>query len=255
MSSLRKCLAALIGLGFLVAAPASAQTNNLWVMWEEVPVSPGRTSEFRSHLMFNVPRTEAEDFFYSLIPSARRYGAANMRHETSPFCAAKDQSQEIEPTIDDVGREPTEKVMVLKGLEGVFADLRGVRGPPGYRSDFGEDAHAFLQRALAEAGIPLLTREQAERTIGRPTLVMRFSPEVDGCRPWTISLTLKENVVPTRDTSILINTTTWSSYARQSEEDIDYGVYDAVEDAIKIFVADYLKANGPNTHTAAVAQR
>lgn len=247
MSSTRTLLAALTWVALMFPAPVVAQSNNLWVMWETVPSEAGLPSDYRSHLMFNVPQAEAEDFFYSLIPSARRYGTANIEHQSSPFCKPKAEKPLPQMSfIDDRDREPLEKKETLRGLDGVFADLRGVRGPPGYQSNFGEDAQALLQKAFAEAGIPILSREQMEEAPGRPTLTMRYSPEVSGCRPWSVSLSLKQNVVLTRDTSVMVNAVTWNSSARQSEEDVGYGAYDAVEDAIKVFVADYLSVNRPD---------
>jgi hypothetical protein len=41
----------------------------------------------------------------------------------------------------------------------------------------------------------------------------------------------------------MLEGTTWSSSARQSEEDVDYGALEALRDAVTLFVADYAKAN------------
>lgn len=259
MISLRAPIAVLVALAALMgpwAAPLRAQTENIWVMWESLPPLPTDPPEYRSHLLFNVPRSTAEDFFYSLIPAARRYGNANVVHEVSPLCLARGAEPSTPPReaatrIDESSREIADKLATLRGLEGVFADLRGVIGPPGYRSNFGQDSHAFLMKAFADAGIPLLTREQIEEAPGRPQLKLRYSIEVVGCKPWAVYLSLVQTVVLTRDTRIMIETTTWSASARQSEEDIGYGPYDAVEDVIRLFVADYLEANGADPEQVA----
>lgn len=230
----------------LLGAAAQADTNNLWVMWENIPGEKPAQSHYRSHLMFNVPQTTAEDFFYALIPSARRYGNANVAHEKSPLCMALDPPEPATTSplqVDEASLEIADKVATLRGLNGVFVDLRGVRGPPGYRANFGEDAHAYVLRAFADAGIPVLTREEMENAPGRPALKLRYSAEVVGCRPWAIYLSLTQTVVLTRDTTIMLEVPTWNTAKRQSEEDVAYGAYDALEDAVGLFITDYLTAN------------
>lgn len=236
-----------VAAGVLAPLPSFGQADNLWIMWERLPPAAGQQAAYRSHLMFGVPRGEVEAFFDNLAPSARRYGSADLRHATAPFCMAEDPPPPplLPASLPDAGRTPVERIETLRGLDGVFADLRGVRGPAGYRSNFGQDVQDTVARALEQAGIPLLSREAAETAPGRPTLALRFSPEVAGCRPWSVSLSLTQNVVLTRDTATMIAAVTWSGSARQSEQDVDYAPLDAVQDAVASFVKDYRKVNGP----------
>lgn len=241
---------ALIGMLLALAGVARAESNNLWVMWERVP-HDGTASRYRSHLMFDVPRGEAEGFFTGLEPSAQRYGTASIAHDRSPICTAPPEPPPPLTYIDTNGLTAVSRADTLRGLAGVHVDLRGVRGPAGYRSNFGEDAHAFLLRAFAEADIPILTKDDLDTAPGRPILYMRYSAEVSGCRPWSVSLSLRQQVVLARDLTMMLETVTWSGSARQSEEDIEYGPGQAVEDAIKLFVTDYSTANpDPMTDTA-----
>lgn len=230
-------------LPFAVQAQ-TAEQNNLWVMWERA-VTGAETAEFRSHLMLNVPPAQARSFFENLTPSAKTYGAANVTHEVSPICLA-DQQQEEEPEmtmVDTTGMEMANKTDTLRGLNGVFVDFRAVRGPRTFTRDFGAEVHAYTVKAFKEAGIPMLTKEEVALEPGRPTLTLRYSVEVAGCKPWSLSLGLKQTSVLTRDLSIMLEGTTWSSSAQQSQEDVDFGALEALETVIAAFTTDYAKAN------------
>lgn len=221
----------------------TADTHNLWIMWEHLQENE-ETSRFRSHLMLNVPQTHAQTFFENLAPSARTYGAANVEHETSPICLAEEEPEPSLPTmIDTTNLEIADKLTTLSGLNGVFLDFRAARGPRTFARDFGAEVHGYAVNALLEAGIPLLTKEELQTTPGRPTLTLRYSAEISGCRPWSVSLSLKQRSALTRDLTIILEGTTWSSAARQSEDDVDFGVLDAFRQVIAAFTSDYAKAN------------
>lgn len=221
-----------------------AKQNNLWVMWEQAATGT-ENAKFRSHLMLNVPPDQARSFFENLTPSAQTYGAANVTHETSPLCLADQQHQEKPDMtmVDTLGMEVADKITTLRGLNGVFVDFRAVRGPRTFTRDFGAEVHAFTVKALQSAGIPLLTKQEADVEPGRPTLTLRYSVEVVGCKPWSLSLGLKQTSVLTRDLSIMLEGTTWSSSARQSEEDVDFGALEALQKIVTAFTTDYAKAN------------
>ncbi len=223
------------------ATAHSQEHNNLWVMWERV-VNGQPKSQFRSHLLLDVPPAEAQTFFNNLAPSAQTYGAANVSHETSPLCLSQPPPKEL-TSIDTTPLTLADKVATLGGLNGVFVDFRAVRGPRTFTGNFGETVHSYVISQLQQAGIPLLTKEEVETTPGKPTLTLRYSVEVVGCKPWSVSLGLTQLVVLTRDTSIMLNTTTWSGSARQSESDIEYGAMEALRDVVAAFTEDYAKAN------------
>lgn len=217
------------------------EQNNVMILWERI-VSGQKKPEFRSHLMFNVPPNEARSFFQNISPSAKQYGAADIAHESSPLCLSQDQEPEL-TIVDTRGMELADKLSTLRGLNGIYVDFRAVRGPRTFSGDFGRRVHEYVIAALQKSGIPLLGKKELEITPGKPTLSFRYSAEVDGCRPWSVSLSLKQTTVLTRDTRIMLSASTWSASARQSEEDIDYNVLDALRDAVEKFVTDYAKAN------------
>lgn len=236
-----------------VAQAQDSKQNNLWVMWERANTQD-ETAQFRSHLMLNVPPAQARSFFENLTPSAMTYGAANVTHETSPIYLA-DQVEQEKPEmtmIDTLGMEITDKITTLRGLNGVFVDFRAVRGPRTFTRDFGAEVHGYTVKALQAAGIPLLTKEEVAVEPGHPTLTLRYSVEVMGCKPWSLSLSLKQTSVLTRDVSIMLEGTTWSSSARQSEEDVVFGALEALQKVVTAFTTDYAKANSVSDPKAVV---
>jgi len=239
---------------------SGVEQNTIWVMWERVN-SPTldcqgnaceARSEFRSHFVSDLPSSEAQALFNNWEPLARISGAANLTHERLPVCF--EEPDPMLTQIDESGLEIAEKIDTLRGLEGIFADFRGARGPSWMRENFGEISDAFMRSALLNAGIPVLTREQLDVTPGRPQLTIRFSPEVQGCRPWSVSLSVKQTMVLTRDTSLMIEGTTWAASQRQSEEDVDFGPEEAMQTALLAFIEAFQQANAKPSEVAAQAQ-
>ena len=142
--------------------------------------------------------------------------------------------------------EPVERIDTLRGLNGVYADLRGTRGPAAFKGRFGADAQTFLEKVFARYGIPLLTKEEASALPGNPTLVLRFSVEVNGCRPWSVTLSLNQRVLLARDLTKMFETTTWSARAGQLETDVNFVEDHAMEQVILAFAQAYHAANYPD---------
>lgn len=246
-------------LGSLFATTPLAQTggqNNLWLMWEQVaPLAPGCNlaagceppSELRSHFLMGVPEVQARTLFQQLEPSARYYGSANLTHEQLPICFDGPDGDGVSIPANLTEVPYAEKIDTLRGLQGVFADFRGARGPAGFRGQFGEEANEFLVTQFSQAGIPLLTKDQLPTAPGRPILGIRFSPEVLGCRPWSVSLSLKQDLLLARDPSLMISSTTWSASQGQKESDADISAREAFQNAILAFVEAYTQANTPET--------
>ncbi|WP_299842968.1 hypothetical protein [uncultured Jannaschia sp.] len=230
------------------AAPAQ-ETSNLWLMWERSGI-PDRAcllsgrldcpslEEFRSHFLLQVPPVAADELFRSLAGSAAHYRSADIRHDRLPIC--------METLEAETGpAEMATPVQTLKGLDGVHADFRGIRGPAGYMGDFGSETQNFMLQAFAEAGIPLFDKEEIEAVPGRPTLSIRFAPEVSGCKPWSVSLSLSQTVVLDRDHGKALTAGTWSAASGQDEANVEFGAADAVKTVIAAFVVAWQEANGP----------
>ncbi|PYE85991.1 hypothetical protein [Pseudoroseicyclus aestuarii] len=237
-----------LAAGLLPAAPQAQEVNNLWLMWERSGLSSPSCadpatgacdgdSQFRSHFLMQVPGDEALDLFRFLSPRAQRYGTADLVHSALPICMDR-----LNEAPDEGDPEMATAIETLEGLGGVHADFRGVRGPAGYPSDFGGDAQRAVERILSEAGVPLVSEEELAAIPGRPELSLRFSPEVVGCRLWSVSLSLRQTVVLDRDRSKALTTTTWSSSAGQSEDDVDFGAGDAMRQVIEAFAQAWAEA-------------
>lgn len=248
LRSLRGVLVTLL-LGALAAAPVFArETNDFWVVWERhLSALPGCDGEdcsqslFFGHYIDGLDGPEAQRFFNGLAPFASAPENAAIRMTRSPLCLGPQ-----EPTVPDVTTlEIADRSEFLRGLAGVYVDLRGVRGPQSFRGSFGEQAQAFLEASFAAHDIPILTEEEAAATQANPVLTMRYSPEVHGCRPWSVSLSLSQRMLLAHNVTLLLEGGTWSGSARQDEANADFNEAQAMEQVILDFVAAWRAVNDP----------
>ena len=228
---------------------AAQPTHNLWVMWEssglrdEACEATGRldcrsTEEFRSHFLFRLPLQDAATFFNQMRPHAMAYGSADIRHSRLPICM-----DDIDREVGDGLADMATPIETLEGLDGVNGDFRAVKGPSSFSGVFGEAANDVLRRTLEKAGIPLLARAIMETTPGQPELVLRFSPEVVDCRPWSVSLSLFQTLVLDRDRGKSIRAGTWSASSAANPENTLFTPVDAVQVVMDAFVKAWAEAN------------
>ncbi|MDG1531939.1 MAG: hypothetical protein P8Q99_11365 [Paracoccaceae bacterium] len=230
--------------------------SNLWIMWENISAGTNCTAgqdcpnqkSFLSHFILNIPSTEAGQFFQSLEPMTKAKGSANLPHKRSPICL--DNTNDVGPATPSTeavnALALAEKKDTLRGLNGVFVDLRAVIGPAGYKGTFGQVSHTHLSEQFALAGIPILSKDNMLLAPGNPELSIRFSPEIQGCRPWSLSFSLKQTMLLSRDLNVKLRNTSWSTSSGQDQSDIDYDVDDALRDVVKVFIHDYKLVNDPN---------
>ena len=229
----------------------AVEANTIWVMWERTNGQAlacqqddcGSQSTFQSHFLMNLPTDQAQILFEDWAPLAALKGSANVTHDRLPICGFSEADPTEITSVKEADRGMVDRLETLRGLTGIYADFRGARGPAWYRGEFGETADQMMRVAMQQAGVPLLTKEELANTPGRPQLSLRFSAEVPGCRPWSISLSLKQTVVLTRDLTMMFDTTTWSASERQSEEDVDFGPENAIQSVLTTFAQSFLKAN------------
>ncbi|MGR3467719.1 MAG: hypothetical protein ACU0CI_07540 [Shimia sp.] len=236
-----------------IAEAAGAQDSRFWVVWERQFASLDGCADtqtcppalYSMHMIQNIAPHAARTFYQNLEPAARATGVANLRLEASPICAALPGQAE---TKDNVYEERiiADKIDTLRGLAGVYVDARGVRGPAEFEGGFGRLAQGFIEETFARHDIPLLERDARVRTPGAPILTMRFSKEVYGCKPWSISLSLKQDVVLARDSDVMIEATTWSTWVQATELDADFDVRQGMEQAVVTFANAWSEANDPN---------
>lgn len=245
-----KSVLTLLLLGVTFVAPAQArESNDFWVVWERhLSAIPGCDGEdctqslFFGHYIDGLDGPAAQNFFNGLAPFASTPEHAAIRMTRSPICMGPQ-----EPTIPDVTTlEIADRSEFLRGLAGVHVDLRGVRGPQSFRGSFGEQAQAFLEASFSEHEIPILSKEDAAATRANPVLTMRYSPEVHGCRPWSVSLSLSQRMLLAHDVTLLLEGGTWSGSARQDEANADFDEAQAMEQVILDFVSAWRAVNDPD---------
>lgn len=104
-----------------------------------------------------------------------------------------------------------------------------------------------IRQRLSALGLRFLTKEEWENTPGKPTLSVRFSARLEsaGCIvPFSLSMTLKEEVVLVRDPSQKISATVWSYSRRQNLANTNYGPTNSLWEIVEKFETDWRKANG-----------
>ncbi|MEM1374978.1 MAG: hypothetical protein AAGF78_11425 [Pseudomonadota bacterium] len=247
--SLASVLAVMMWAAINVAPAQASETNDFWVVWERhLSAMPGCDGEDCSHSLYfghyidGLDGPEAQRFFNGLAPFASAPENTAIRMGRSPICL-----EPPKPGLPDVTTlEIAEKSELLRDLPGVHVDLRGVRGPQSFRGSFGEQAQAFLEASFAAHDIPILTKEQAAATRANPVLKMRYSPEVHGCRPWSVSLSLSQRMLLAHNVTLLLEGGTWSGSARQDEANADFDEAQAMEKVILDFVAAWRAVNDPS---------
>ncbi|MCX7560515.1 hypothetical protein OS190_13140 [Sulfitobacter sp. F26204] len=247
VGSMRAFVVPALVLSVLPFGGLGADTGSLWLIWERGqsldPFCAGPNCEirkaFRSHFILNMTDQESAVVFKSLEPLAQRYGTANMVHEKLPIC------------LDDLAQDATTALATadetLRAIGGVFVDVRGVAGPPGYSGSFGATAQDRIDSALQAVGLKKLSKNEMTLEPGAPELKLRFSPAVQGCKMWSLSLSLAQNLLIERDTTLMIRGTTWSGSSAQKQDDFDFSIDDAMTEVLEKFVAAYFAANNPRT--------
>ena len=112
-----------------------------------------------------------------------------------------------------------------------------------------EEVNGFsdqVREVLKRVGLKMLSKEEWDRTPGRPTLTLTYSPgrENAGCIiPFYVSLTLKEEVLLARDLSLKVSTPVWSKTVRQNLTSRYFSPQSAISDLLDTFESAFLKAN------------
>lgn len=104
----------------------------------------------------------------------------------------------------------------------------------------------YIKRKLGALGLKFLTEEEWEATPGKPTLSIRYAARLEsaGCIvPFSVSMTLKEEVVLVRDPSQKISATIWSYSRRQNLANTNYGPTNSLWEIVAKFEKDWREAN------------
>ncbi len=195
-----------------------------------------------------------------LVPPAARTPAATAAPAAQParLAAAPKQTKAANassPTPEsraacEPGRiapaELRKPIDSLRELPGVLVVTDYLIEPPTLKDKLRNQVQAVIENRFQAAGIRLLTKEEVEKTPGRPQLELYLTPgdATKGCvfRVW---ISLRQEVVLARDTSIHLLTGTWGDggVARpgDAEEGPELATFIYYLDR---FVRDYRIANG-----------
>jgi len=133
------------------------------------------------------------------------------------------------------------KPALLVGHPGVYFDASKLDAT---EATFG--FATYLRDRLTAAGLRFLTKEEMEATPGRPVLSLRYSPrrESAGCIiPYSLSLSIKEEAVLTRNPAKKVPATVWSATTRENLANLHYKLDNALDETIEKFLKDWTEAN------------
>lgn len=135
------------------------------------------------------------------------------------------------------------KLLPLVDHPGVYFDSTKLDATEG-----SEHFSAELRKRLKALGVTLLTKEDWENTPGRPTLSLRYTARLEsaGCIvPFSVSMTLKEDVVLVRDPNQKITATVWSYSRRQNLANTNYSPTNSLLEVLEKFESDWREAHNP----------
>ena len=232
----RGAICAALWLAAQAAAPAGAQS---WLMIEaraipsscSDPIACIPQSRTLIRNLISLGRTDAAALLRNLNALSTIRGipdtAAGISNATLvPLLAAQPMAEDLAPLV---------------GLPGIHFDAGKLDEDP-LTAGFAE----HVRSQLAQAGIRLLTADELEEVPGRPTLSLRFAKRTEsaGCIiPFSVSLSIREEVVMVRDPARKIGTTIWSSLVRENLANDNYTPGHALDEAIKRLIGDFRTAN------------
>ncbi len=129
----------------------------------------------------------------------------------------------------------------LKGLPGVYFDASRVAG-----EGTGDEFVAYFTQMITNAGIPILTEEEAAAMPGAARMAVSLSLTRDnaGCIfPFRATLSITEEVVLVRDPNIKLETSTWRVSVAENFANTNFLPTMALRDAANRFIDDYNAAN------------
>lgn len=103
----------------------------------------------------------------------------------------------------------------------------------------------YVRTNLLAAGVPLLSKEEHDKTPGRPKLTIRYSKhrESAGCIiPFSLTLSITEEVVLVRSPGLKTTTTIWSGTVRENLANRNYSLTSGIRELVDKFLEDWRAA-------------
>jgi len=231
------CLAASCFLAFVPGGGARADSL-LLVDVHQMPLdclTPKECIEQAEPLMTNIlslSRDETSALTRVLNSSAVVRGLHPSA--TSGLCRAK-----IPKELHELPK--SDRPAALVNHPGVYFDSARLDG-----TDATADFAGKVRDTLKRIGLKIWPKEGGEATPGRPTLSVSYSArkESEGCIiPFSVAISIKEEVVLVRDLTLKTSATVWAASARQNLANLNYTHQSALNELLEKFVKDYQKAN------------
>lgn len=230
---------------------SQAAQNRMWVIWEQKGVNDqlctqknhcDPVSVYVPRLMETPTTSQARGMIGALDQLAAARNLPAEHPEAPRACRNVD--------VDDVlGFEAeswpvSEKLAALTGLQGVFFDFTGMKGPSAYDGPFGENVHSSVVARFEAAGIPVLSEEEMENTPGKPHLNIYFSNTNPDTGCWfSVFASLTQTMLLTRNHTVKIKGGTWGFSGGYSADSPDRSEFDAIMMVVDRFITDFTTAN------------
>lgn len=134
-----------------------------------------------------------------------------------------------------------EKQRLLKDHPGVYFDSTSLDSIAEV-----ETFSDYIRTHLSSVGLKFLSKDELERTPGRPKLSVRFNRhrESEGCIiPFSVSLSITEESVLVRDPSLKTTSTIWSGSVRENLANRNDRPSSAIRELVEKFQVDWQAAH------------
>jgi hypothetical protein len=240
----------------LLAIPSAVNAQNksknfTWMVWEQRGsnaqlcqtkdlCTPQR--KFITRLIEEPTEQKAREMLGAIDQLARLRGQPVEHPETPKICRQIDTSKILgfNPEVWDL----SDKMAALKNLPGIYFSVTNIKGPSGYSGDFGLNLQNAIESRFHKAGLPVISEEQMEQTLGKPQLNIYFSnakPDT-GCT-YSVFASLSQTMLLTRNHTTKLKVGTWGHSGGPSNDHPDSDEFDAIIRVVDKLLDDYKRAN------------
>lgn len=247
------CILALgcVTLPVLADTEGAVPPNRIWLTWESRYVDPQLCAEksycetvghYQTRLVETPSETQARQMMGALDQLATRRGYPAEHPDSPQMCRNVEAARVL--GFDPESWEISDKLEALRGLEGVYFDVTGLRAPPGYDGPFGPRMQADMEARFAAVGLRVLTEEERDVTPGKPHLNIFFSHTNPDTGCWfSVFSSLTQTALLTRNHTVKFKAGTWGFSGGYDPDNSDRSEYDAILIVVDKFLADYVEAN------------
>ncbi|GLQ35760.1 hypothetical protein GCM10007939_20430 [Amylibacter marinus] len=243
----------LLGLIACIPSQTSAETpeNRVWFTWERQRAIP-QLCEQKNHCtpirefitrLIEEPETQKAEQMTGSLDRLIKMRKQPVEHPEAPNWCAHTDAQKI-LGFDAEHWPLAEKLVALRGLEGVYINVEGLKGPANFEGPFGPKVQATIARKFRENGIKLLTEEEMEQTPGKPHMNIYFSNTNPDTGCWfSVFSSVSQTMLLTRNHTIKVKAGSWGFSGGYSADHPDRAEFDAIMLVVDRFISDFKTAN------------